>query len=213
MGILQKVLRLSLLALFLALLIGISTLPYKPVLWAFVALFVAARAAELFHPAAEALAEWHRSTAHPRWLAWLSGLTFITNVALPILDYRYRGEVFWASPLPVDTWWSWVGLLGLLAGAVLRWQTFTNVPKPQKPASARAASKRRRLPEEDATEISKYDSHYLLHLHHQFSRAASFSYLGTAVILTSVWGLLALAIVVLPTMLYRRRAEEHAVPS
>jgi protein-S-isoprenylcysteine O-methyltransferase Ste14 len=212
MDTLQKALRLSLLAIFLTLLIGISNLPHKPVLWAFVALFVAARAAEIFHPAAEALAEWHRSSAHPRWLAWLSGLTFVTNIALPILDHRYRGEVFWASPLPVDTWWSWLGLLGLLAGAVLRWQTFSNVPKPQKPAPSKTASKRRRNSEEEA-EIQKYDNNYLSLLHQQFSRAAAVSYIGTAVLFTSLWGLLALAIIVLPTMLYRRQAEEHAVPS
>ncbi|MGH7493232.1 MAG: hypothetical protein ACREOO_12695 [bacterium] len=210
---LQKALRLILLALFLTLLIGISNLPHKPVLWVFIALFVAARAAEIFHPAAESLAEWHRSAAHPRWLAWLSGLTFITNVALPILDHRYRGEVFWASPLPVDPWWSWAGLLGLLAGAVLRWQTFSNVPKPQKPAPSKTASKRRRNSEEDETEIPKYDPQYLAQLHQHFSRAAALAYLGTAVLFTSMWGLLALAVIVLPTMLFRRQTEEHAVPS
>src|SRR5262245_49616629 len=157
MDTLQKALRLSLLALFLTLLIGISNLQHKPVLWVFIALFVAARAAEIFHPAAEGLAEWHRSAAHPRWLAWLSGLTFITNIALPILDHRYRGEVFWASPLPIDTWWSWLGLLGLLAGAVLRWQTFSNVPKPQKSAPSKGGSKRRRNAEESEAEIHKYN--------------------------------------------------------
>lgn len=212
MDILQKALRLGLLALLLVLLIGIPNLPYKPALWVFVALFIAARAAELFHPAAAALTEWHRSAAHPRWLAWLSGLTFITNVALPILDYRYRGEVFWASPLPVNTWWSWLGLLGLLAGVVLRWQTFANVPKPQKPVPAKPASKRRRTSEVEEIEIPRYDPDYLSHLHQQFIRAAGFSYLGTAVLFTSLWGLLGLAVIVLPTMLYRRRAEEHAVP-
>ncbi len=213
MDAVQKILRLGLLALFLALLIGISILPNKPVLWIFLALLIAGRAAELFHPAAEALAEWHRSAGHPRWLLWLSGLTFITNVALPILDYRYRGEVFWASPLPREAWWSWLGLLGLLAGAALRWQHFLNVPKPQQPAAAKSAAKRKRISEADENEVPKYDANYLAQLHHHFSRAAGLSYLGTAVLFTSLWGLLALALIVLPTMLYRRESKEHAVTS
>ncbi len=209
MDALQKILRLGLLVLFLGLLIGLSNLPHKPGFWLFIALYAAARAAELFHPAAEALAEWHRTENHPRWLNWLAGLMFLTNVALPILDYRYRGEVFWASPLPVDAWWSWMGLLGLLAGAAWRWQTFLNVPKPQKTAPIKAASKRKRAVEEEQRETPRYAPHYLAGLHQQLSRATAATHLGTAVLCTSLWGLLALGLVVLPIMLYRREAKQQ----
>lgn len=209
-----KFLRLGLLALFLMLLIGIPHLRQQPLLWTFIALYVAGRAAELFHPAAEALANWHRSGAYPRWLNWLSGLIFITNVALPILDHRYRAEggVFWNSPLPIATWWSWLGALGVLAGVALRWQTFSHVPKPQKPAAAKAASKRKRAPEEEA-EIPQYHAGYLSRLQQQFNRAAGLAYFGIAILFTSLWGLLAVVIVFLPILLHRHEVKEHAATS
>jgi len=212
MDVLQKILRLGLLALFLTLLIGISNLPHKPLLWAYIVLFVAGRAAELFHPATEALAEWQRTTPHPRWVTWLFGLTFITNVALPILDYRYRSQVFWTSPLPAVTLWSWLGALALLAGAAMRWQMFKEIPTPQQLATAKPASKRKR-PTTEAAEIPKFEPGYLAHLHQQFARGAAMAYLGTAVLFTSLWGLLTLAIVVLPAMLYRYEGKEQTTPS
>ncbi len=209
MNLLKKIPRLALFAVLLILLLGVTNLQQQPLLVAFLLVMIAVRTLELLQPAPEGLIHWYRAEQHPRWIVWLSGTSFLTNLVLPILDQRYRGEVFWSSPLPQASWW--VGAIGLvlfIVGSVLRLRSIVVVP-PQKPEPALVESKRKKKdkasePEAEPAPAPAY------HLEPAFYHATALSYLGIAVCCTSLWGLLAILVVILPPLLHSKRVQTPA---
>lgn len=200
MEMIKKIFRLALFAVLLSLLLGVANLQTQPLLSAFLAVIVALRAKELMHAAPEGLIHWYRSEQHPRWVVWTSGMSFLTNLVLPILDHRYRGEVFWSSPLPQAPWWVFLfGLLVLIAGSAWRFKTIT-VVQPSKPAYPASEGKRKKKDKwfEAETESSPAPSY---RLQPAFYYATALSYFGIALCFTSVWSVFAIFLVILPPLL------------
>ncbi len=207
MDLLKKISRLAFFTLLLGLLLGINNLQSRPLLTAFLVTMIAIRALELWQPAPEGLIHWYRAEQHPRWIVWLSGASFLTNLVLPILDDRYRGEVFWTSPLAQASWWvGAIGLLLLLAGSVLRLRSITVTPPP-KPAPVESKGKKKEKYLEKEPDFSPAPP---FHLEPAFYHATALSYLGIAVCFTSLWGLLAISVVILPPLFYGRNAQARA---
>ncbi len=207
MELLKKISRLAFFALLLSLLIGWPTLKNQPVLAAFLLLMIAIRGLELRHAAPEGLIHWYRAEQHPRWIVWLSGASFLTNVVVPILDHRYRGEVFWSSPFPQASWWlAGIGLAFLIAGSVWRSKAIV-VEKTPKPVTKILDSKRKtkgRVVEEEPEPAPRF------RLEPAFYHATAVSYFGIAVCCTSLWGALAIFVVILPPLFYGKKAAAMA---
>lgn len=209
MELLKKISRLAFFALLLGLLLGINNLRNQPLLLAFLVVMIAIRALELRHKAPDGLIHWYRAEQHPRWIVWLSGASFLINLVLPILDHRYRGEVFWSSPWPQASWWlGGIGLVLLLAGSVWRLKTIA-VIEPPKPAANVAESKRRRK-DKAVEKEAELPVAPLFHLERGFYHATALSYLGIAACFTSLWGLLAISVVILPPLFYGKGMQPSA---
>lgn len=212
MELLKKISRLVFFTVLLSLLLGIANLQTQPLLIAFLAVIVAIRARELMHEAPEGLIHWYRSEQHPRWVVWTSGMSFLTNLVLPILDHRYRGEVFWSSPLPQASWWvALLGLLLLIGGSVLRLRTIVVTQAPQ-PAAATPESKRKRKANWAETETEPRPAPSF-RLEPAFYYATALSYFGIAVCFTSIWSALAIFIVILPPLFSGKSAQTSMATS
>lgn len=206
MDLLKKISRLVLFAMLLSLLLGVANLQTQPMLIAFLATIVAIRAKELLHAAPEGLIHWYRSEQHPRWVVWTSGMSFLTNLVLPILDHRYRGEVFWSSPLPQAPWWVFLfGLLVLIGGSALRFRAITVKPAP-KPALSISESRKKKKEKwfEEETESAPAPA---FRLEPAFYHATALSYLGIAICFSSVWSVFAIFLVILPPILAGKSAQ------
>lgn len=208
MEFLKKIFRLVFFALLLSLLLGWTDLKTQPVLVVFLLAAVAIRALELFHAAPEGLIHWYRAEQHPRWIVWLSGASFLTNMALPILDHRYRGEVFWASPFAQTSWWlAGVGIIMLLVGSFWRMKTIVVKEQPKSVTNA-LDSKRKtkgRIVEEEVEPAPPR-----FQLEPAFYHATALSYFGIAVCFTSLIGALAILFVILPPLLQGKKTQAMA---
>ena len=229
MTALTKIARVAMLALFISLLIGTDNLQSTPLLGIFVLLMAVTRLAELFNPAAEALSQWHRAEDYPRWLTWLGGMAFLTNLVIPVLDHRYRlEEVFWTSSLPASPGWNWLGLVFLLAGAALKVRLLLQARAQQPPATAAALERKKdkfetkrekgggkRKPGaakmETKAETPAKTVHLPASVRHSHLLATGFSYFGIAVLFTSLWALIALVVIFVPVAYHRFRWEERAL--
>ncbi len=176
-----------------ALLLGIQNVQTTPLLWGFLAAIFVFRLAEAFTPAASALKSYRKEEDQSRWTTWAIGFSFFTNTIAPMLEYRYR---LWPD-LPATQWWNWVGLILLIAGSTLRLWAIQQ---------AGAAF----IPH------VKVDSKHKLVTAgpYAYSRHPSYlgtlvSYLGIAVLFGSVIGAVALAVLVIPTMIFRIFKEEQ----
>lgn len=189
-----------LLSLFVGLFSTQTDFGGKPLLWGFVLLMLARWSVESLHPSVESFRARYGQSEHARWLVWIAGLSFLTNLVLPIADYRYRHEWAWTSPFARDPWWSWFGLLFLAAGVGLRiWAIQKYVPHKSEPAPS---AKRKTKKESDtAQEIAlKNEENRFFNF---FDLGAVIAYLGIALICSSLWALLFWAILILPATLYR----------
>ncbi len=208
MELLKKISRLVFFALLIGLLLGLANLN-QPVLLAFFLVMLAIRGLELRHAAPEGLIHWYRAEQHPRWIVWLSGASFFTNVVLPILDHRYRGEVFWSSPFPQAAWWlAGIGLVLIIAGSLWRLKTIV-VKEAPKPVTKVLDSKRKtkgRVVEEEP-EPSPAPG---FHLEPAFYHATALSYFGIAACFTSLLGALAIFAVILPPLFYGKSTQATA---
>jgi hypothetical protein len=207
MNLLKKIFRLAFFTLLLGLLLGLANLK-QPVPLAFFLVMIAMRALELRHAAPEGLIHWYRAEQHPRWIVWLSGAGFITNTALPILDYRYRGEVFWSSPFDrAPLWLAALGLALLLAGSLWRLKTIVvqEAPKPVTKALDGKRKTKSRVAEAEPEPASPR-----FHLEPAFYHATALSYFGIAVCFTSLLGALAIFAVILPPLFHGKKAQPVA---
>ncbi|MGH7600160.1 MAG: methyltransferase family protein [bacterium] len=176
-----------------ALLLGIKNVQATPLLWGFLAIIFVFRLAEAFTPAANALKSYRKEEDQSRWTTWVIGFSFFTNTIAPMLEYRYR---LWPD-LPATEWWNWVGLLLLIAGSTLRLWAIQQ---------AGAAF----IPH------VKVDSKHKLvtagpyaYVRHPSYLGTLLSYLGIAVLFSSVIGALALVLLVMPAMIFRITKEEQ----
>ncbi len=208
MEFLRKVFRLVFFVLLISLLLGWANVKTQPILMAFLLVLGVIRALELFHAAPEGLIHWYRAEQHPRWIVWLSGASFLTNVVLPILDHRYRGEVFWTSPLAQATWWlAGLGMLLLIAGSLWRMKAIVvkETPKPvTKALDSKRKSKSKVVEEEPEPAAVQY------YLEPAFYHATALSYFGIALCCTSIIGALAIFAVILPPLWYGKKAQALA---
>lgn len=208
MEFLKKVFRLAIFALLISLLLGWTNLKTQPLLSVFLLVISMMRALELFHAAPEGLIHWYRAEQHPRWVVWLSGASFLTNIVLPILDHRYRGEVFWSSPLAQASWWlAGLGMLLLIAGSLWRMKTIV-VQEAPKPVTKVLDSKRKAKSKVAEEELEPAPVPY--HLEPAFYHATALSYFGIALCFTSLIGALAIFAVILPPLLYGKKAQVAA---
>lgn len=189
-----------LLSLFVGLFSTQTDFGGKPLLWGFVLLMLVRWAVESLHPAVEGFRARYGQSEHARWLLWIAGLSFLTNLVLPVADYRYRHEWAWTSPFARDPWWSWFGLLFLAAGVAMRiWSIQKFVPPKLEPAPSgkRKSKKETETPQEDSL---KSDENRLFDF---FDLGAVLSYFGIALICSSLWALIFWVILILPAALHR----------
>lgn len=216
MELAKKILRLAFFALLLALLLGLDNVQNQPMLAAFLLALCAMRALELRHAAREGLIHWYRAEQHPRWIVWLGGASFLANVVLPILDHRYRGEVFWSSPFPRAEWWlAAIGIALFIAGSWRRLQTIVvkETPKPVTKildTKHKGKGKVKVKVKEEEPEPLPAPSYFLPPA---FYHATALSYFGIAVCCTSLWGALAIAAVILPPLFYGKGEQASATAS
>jgi len=195
--------RLLLYALFLSLIIGLVNLRGSALLWSFMVIVFGARLYEVFNPAAELFSHRHREHGPPRWVSWLVGLSFITNLILPILDFRYRGEVFWTSPLPAAPWWSWLGLMIFAAGAAMRIRALHAAALQLKIVPKIEAKSKTAKAEKEKPVVVSHEE--VVPIRRDFEIGTVVSAVGVAVLFTSLWALIAVLLVVLPASLYYLR--------
>ncbi|MGH7451631.1 MAG: methyltransferase family protein [bacterium] len=191
-----------------ALLLGIKNLQTTPLLWGFLATFFVFRLAEAFTPAANMLKSYRKEEDQSRWTTWIISISFVTNLVFPMWEYRHGLKIFinfllptleysGRETLPPTYWWNWVGLLLLIAGSTLRLWAIQQ---------AGAAF----IPH------VKVDSKHKLvtagpyaYMRHPSYLGTLLSYLGITVLFGSVIGALALALLVIPAMIFRSIKEEQ----
>ena len=194
-----KTLRVALFTTITFLIVGVLNFPAYPLLWGFILLVLVNRTVEVFNPAGDFTSSSVVDAAQPRWLHFLAAIVIITNLVLPVLDFRYRGEVFWTSPLPQMPWWSWIGLLLMLAGIILKINVLRTqrLPEPSSPASGgKKKTSQGEPPLSQLIGMPREQRQALL-------QGILLFYGGIAVIFTSLWGLIGVFLVVLPVA-YRR---------
>lgn len=183
----------------LLLLIGVVNVQQTPLLVAFLAAFLVLHALEFSARARGDVtydeegkpAKIHsKSEDQSRFTTWIVSTSFITNIVIPILQYRYT------SPLAAVGWLNWLGLFVFVAGTMLRiW-------------SIRVA--------DDAflTQVAVEKKHRLVTagpytwVRHPAYLGLIIAYTGIAGIFSSAWGLALLLIVIIPTLVVRLLKEE-----
>ncbi len=197
--LIQPLLYTFLLILFIGLLSEQTQFSGNLMLWGFALAMAARWLAESLLPGAEVFRNRHHQSEHARWLLWAVGLSFLTNLVLPIADYRYRGEWSWTSPFARDQWWSWIGLLILVAGVAVRIQALRQYVPP-KPAPAAPAKRRQKKESESQVVALELAETKRFHL---FDLGAAIAYLGIALLCSSLWALVFWVVLILPTAIYR----------
>jgi protein-S-isoprenylcysteine O-methyltransferase Ste14 len=204
MKFIAYLLRAVLFTTILALLIGINNIRNSPALWAFLAAIFFARSAEIFSPAANQLKKYKKDEDQSRWTTLVIALSFLTNAILPILEYRYGlgnlatffvGKYDHQAPPP--EWWNWLGVLLLAAGSALRlWAIH------QAGASF--------LPHVKADpKLKLITGGPYVYVRHPSYLGTFCSYLGIAIIFSSLIGAIALLVMVTPAMILRIAKEEQ----
>jgi len=191
MSLVFHALRAGLFIGIILLLIGVTNVGQTPLFMAFLAALVMARFLELSGPGKALLATRLADEDKSRITTWIIGATFITNMVVPILHYRY------SKPLPEVGWWNWLGLLIMIAGSALRLWSIQVAGESFK--AQIAVSAKHRL----AT-----SGPYAWVRHPAYLGTIIF-YLGVTAIFWSSWGLAALLIVVVPTFVVRLFKEER----
>lgn len=197
--LIQPILYTLLLMLFVGLLSEQTHFSGNLMLWGFVIAMAARWLAESLLPGAQIFKNRHHQSEHARWLLWVVGLSFLTNLVLPIADYRYRGEWSWTSPFARDPWWSWIGLLILVAGVAVRIQALRQYVPPKPAPAAPAKRKQKKESEPAIVELSQAETK----LFHLFDLGAAIAYLGIALLCSSLWALVFWVVLILPTAIYR----------
>jgi len=102
----------------LLLLIGVVNVRQTPLFIAFLAAFLVLRVVESASPHEKVLQAAIYGKDESRITTWIVSISFITNMVVPILQYRYT------SPPQTIGWMSWLGLFAFIAGSALRLWSF-----------------------------------------------------------------------------------------
>jgi len=98
----------------LLLLIGVTNVQHTPLFVTFLMVFWILRTVEHSSPHATDLQATIHGEDQSRLTTWIISTSFITNIVIPVLQYRYT------SPPPALGWINWLGLLAFIAGTALR---------------------------------------------------------------------------------------------
>jgi protein-S-isoprenylcysteine O-methyltransferase Ste14 len=187
-----SLLRFVLFTVIFALLLGLKNVQATPLLWGYLFVIALTRFAEVFSPAANTLRNYRKDEDQSRWTSWVIGASFFTNVIAPMLEYRYK---LWPE-LPATQWWNWVGLLLLLAGSALRIWTMLQAGEALVP-HVKADAKLKLVTAGPYAQVR-----------HPAYLGMSISYLGIAILFNSMIGAIALAVMVIPAIIFRIAKEE-----
>jgi protein-S-isoprenylcysteine O-methyltransferase Ste14 len=114
MSVVMATLRAVFLTGILLLVIGVDNVRSAPLFICFLAAFLVLRMVELASPHEKVLQAMVHGEDESRITTWIISAGFVTNIVVPILQYRYT------SPQPPLGWISWLGLLAFIAGSALR---------------------------------------------------------------------------------------------
>jgi protein-S-isoprenylcysteine O-methyltransferase Ste14 len=131
-----------------------------------------------------------KSEDQSRLTTWILGATFLTNIIVPIWEYRYP------KPIPELPWWGWLGLLIMVAGSALRIWSIRTSGESFKEQVAVATKQR-------LATTGPY-----ARVRHPAYLGLIISYLGVTMIFSSALGLAALLVLVVPTIVFRIFKEE-----
>jgi protein-S-isoprenylcysteine O-methyltransferase Ste14 len=180
-----------------ALFIGLSNIQHSPLLWGFLATIFFFRCAEVFSPAAHVLRQYRKEEDHSRWTTWVIGASFLTNLVAPILEYRYKHS----PEVPPVQWWNWLGLLLLIIGSALRLWAIHQAGESFTP----------HLKVEVKQKIVITGPY--AYMRHPSYLGTFFSYLGIAILFSSVLASIALVVFVVPALIWRIIKEEKLLAS
>jgi protein-S-isoprenylcysteine O-methyltransferase Ste14 len=114
MAVVGAIVRAAFTTGILLLLIGVINVQQTPFFMIFLAAFFVLRAAEISSPHAAVLQATIHGEDESRITTWILSTSIITNIVIPILQYRY------ASHESALGWMSWLGLFAFVLGSVLR---------------------------------------------------------------------------------------------
>lgn len=190
MTMVLQALRAALFTGIMSLIIGIANVRDTPLFMVVLAALFVLHFLEISSPGATSLKSGLKGEDHSRVTTWIIGASFLTNVVLPILDYRY------STPVPQVAWWNWLGLLALIAGSAMRvW-------------SIRVAGDSFKVQIVVTAKQRLVMSGPYAWVRHPSYLGTVISYLGVATIFSSSWGLATLLIIVVPTLIVRLLKEE-----
>jgi protein-S-isoprenylcysteine O-methyltransferase Ste14 len=178
---------------FIALLINVNTVRSSPLFLSLVVLILLIRLAETFTPAANGARHYRRDEDKSKITSWVLGISFFTNFIAPILEWRYQA----GAAAPATQWWNWLGLLIFVAGALVKLRAMQQAGEAFIPHV-----------KTDAKLKLVTGGPYAL-VRHPAYLGLGLSYLGLAILFNSRIGLLALAVLVLPAIVWRITKEEE----
>jgi protein-S-isoprenylcysteine O-methyltransferase Ste14 len=171
--------------------IGVNLVRDTTLFQVFLFAFFVLRVAEYFFSGRDSSKRSLKGEDHSRVTTWIIGASFITNVVVPILQYRYT------KPLPEVSEWSWAGLLLFIAGMALRVWSIRVAGEAFKPQIA--VTEKQQLATTGPYAWVRHPSYLGLII----------AYLGMAAIFSSSWALAALLILVVPAIIVRLLKEEQ----
>jgi len=190
MSVVIATVRAAFLTGILLLLIGVDNVRPAPLFITFLAAFLVLRIVEIASPHEKVLQASVHGEDESRITTWIISASFITNIVVPILQYRYT------SPQPALGWMSWLGLLAFIAGSALRMWSF-RVADGSFKAQIAVAEKQR------LATTGPY-----AWVRHPAYLGVIIAYAGIAGIFSSSIGIAALLALVMPALIIRLLKEE-----
>jgi protein-S-isoprenylcysteine O-methyltransferase Ste14 len=174
----------------LLLLIGVINVSQSILFITFLAVFLILRTIESASPHEKVLQASVHGEDESRITTWIVSVSFITNIVVPILQYRYT------SPPPAIGWVNWLGLFAFIAGSALRLWSF-HVAGGAFKAQIEVGEKQR------LATTGPY-----AWVRHPSYLGVIIAYAGIAGTFSSTLGLIALLVLVMPALIIRLLKEE-----
>lgn len=174
----------------LLLLIGVINVQHSTLFIAFLGAFLVLHTVESASPHEKVLQATIHGEDESRVTTWIVSVSFITNIVVPILQYRYT------LPLQAIGWMNWLGLFAFVAGSVLRLWSF-RVAGGSFKAQIAVAEK------QQLATTGPY-----AWVRHPSYLGVIIAYAGIAGIFSSTLGLITLLVLVMPALIIRLLKEE-----
>jgi len=174
----------------LLLLIGVINVNQSLLFMTFLGAFLILHTVESASPHEKVLQATVHGEDESRLTTWIVSVSFITNIVVPILQYRYT------SPPQTIGWMSWLGLFAFIAGSALRLWSFRVAGGAFK--AQIEVGEKQRLATTGPYAFVRHPS-YL---------GVIIAYAGIAGIFSSSLGLAALLILIIPALVIRLLKEE-----